>query len=190
MELLIKQAQTGDKEAFIQAINEYMSQMYKVAKTRLKSEEDIGDAIQDTILSAYKDLSKLRQLCYFRTWIIKILINKCNDIVQRNSKLKFVEDYTLIHDTNITVNNSFEEQLDFKEILDTLSTEYRTVITLYYINGFTTREIAEILKEKEGTIKSKLSRARQKLKSYYLDEREVEKGLNHTLEVTLNEYGV
>jgi RNA polymerase sigma-70 factor, ECF subfamily len=189
MELLIKQAQTGDKEAFIQAINEYMSQMYKVAKTRLKSEEDIGDAIQDTILSAYKGLSKLRQPCYFRTWIIKILINKCNDIVQRN--LKFVEDDILIHDTNISIMyNSFEEQLDFKEILDTLSTEYRTVITLYYINGFTTREIAEILKEKEGTIKSKLSRARQKLKSYYLDEREVEKGLNHTLEVTLNEYGV
>lgn len=57
MELLIKKAQNGDKEAFISIINEHLQMMYKVAKTRLTSEEDIGDAIQETILSAYKSIN-------------------------------------------------------------------------------------------------------------------------------------
>ncbi|MGR5929622.1 RNA polymerase sigma factor [Bacillus pacificus] len=58
MELLIKRAQKGDEEAFIEAIDILMPQMYKVAKARLKNEEDIGDAIQETILSAFTNLKK------------------------------------------------------------------------------------------------------------------------------------
>ncbi len=49
--------------------------MYKVAKVRSNSEEDIGDAIQDTILSDYKSICSLKEVNYFKTWIIKILIN-------------------------------------------------------------------------------------------------------------------
>lgn len=54
MELMIKRAQKGDKEAFIKLMEKYTQDMYKVAKSRLNSEEDVGDAIQETILSAYK----------------------------------------------------------------------------------------------------------------------------------------
>lgn len=89
MENLIKKAQKGDKEAFIQAINLYLSQLYKVAGARLSSEEDIGDAIQDAILSAFKNLKTLRNPCYFRTWLVRILINQCNDITKQNSKVIF-----------------------------------------------------------------------------------------------------
>ena len=59
MENLIKKAQKGDEEAFIQALTSYMPVMYKVARTRLSSEEDIGDAVQETILSSFKNLQSL-----------------------------------------------------------------------------------------------------------------------------------
>lgn len=169
MELLIKKAQRGDEEAFIQAINEYLTPMYKIARIRLQSEEDIGDAIQDTILAAYKDLHKLRQPRFFKTWITRILINKCNDIVQSKGKVLYVEDYSQIDEGNLTFKHTdVDSDIDFKQTLTMLSETHRTVIVLHYVNGFTSREISEILNEKENTIKSQLNRARQKLKEYYL----------------------
>ncbi|MDU5110739.1 MAG: RNA polymerase sigma factor [Clostridium sp.] len=170
MELLIKKAQNGDKEAFISIINEYIQMMYKVAKTRLSSEEDIGDAIQETILSAYKSICVLKNTSYFKTWLIKILINKCNDIISKNKKVIYVEDYyeSIKNEDLLDGKESIEENIVFNETLNSIDESYKTVIVLYYVSGFNTREISEILKEKEGTIKSRLSRARQKLKEIYL----------------------
>ncbi|VYU53556.1 sigma-70 family RNA polymerase sigma factor [Clostridium tertium] len=170
MELLIKKAQNGDKEAFISIINEHLQMMYKVAKTRLSSEEDIGDAIQETILSAYKSICVLKNTSYFKTWLIKILINKCNDIISKNKKVIYVEDYyeSIENEDLLDDKGSIEENIVFNETLNSIDESYKTVVVLYYVSGFNTREISEILKEKEGTIKSRLSRARQKLKEIYL----------------------
>ena len=55
-------------------------------------------------------------------------------------------------------------------MLDKLNNEYRLAVVMYYVSRFTTKEISEILNEKEGTIKSRLSRAREQLKTYYLKE--------------------
>lgn len=163
MDLMIKKAQKGDKEAFIKVINQYTQDMYKVAKTRLNSEEDIGDAIQDTILSAYKNICVLKETSYFKTWIIKILVNKCNDIINKNKKIVYVEEYYDDSNNNLlTDNTTIEENIIFYETLSILNEEYRIVVILYYVEGFNTREISEILKEKEGTIKSRLSRADRK----------------------------
>ncbi|MBW5448930.1 sigma-70 family RNA polymerase sigma factor [Cohnella sp. CFH 77786] len=170
MELLIKKAQKGDEEAFIQAINEYLPPMYKIAKIRLHSEDDIGDAIQDTILAAYRDLHKLRQPRFFKTWITRILINKCNDIVQSRGKVVYVEDYSQLGEGSLSFTHpDLEGEIDFSRTLTMLSESHRTVIILHYVNGFTSREIGEILNEKENTIKSQLNRARQKLKEFYLN---------------------
>ena len=144
--------------------------MYKVAKTRLSSEEDIGDAIQETILSAYKSICVLKNTSYFKTWLIKILINKCNDIISKNKKVIYVEDYyeSIENEDLLDDKGSIEENIVFNETLNSIDESYKTVVVLYYVSGFNTREISEILKEKEGTIKSRLSRARQKLKEIYL----------------------
>ncbi|MFF2479782.1 RNA polymerase sigma factor [Paenibacillus sp. NPDC058071] len=169
MESLIIKAQKGDEEAFIQAINAYMSPLYKIARIRLLSEDDIGDALQDTILAAYKDLHKLREPKYFKTWITRILINKCNDIVQSRGKVLYVEDYSKIGDDSLSFTHpNLDEEIDFNQTLTMLTESHRTVIILHYVNGFTSKEISEILNENENTIKSKLSRAREKLRAYYL----------------------
>lgn len=169
MELMIKRAQKGDKEAFIKLMEKYTQDMYKVAKFRLNSEEDIGDAIQETILSAYKNICMLKNTNYFKTWLIRILINKCNDIIANNKNIVYVEEYYESSIKDEISQDKFENNIAFKEVLEKLSEAYRTVIVLYYVNGFNTREISEILNEKEGTIKSRLSRAREKLREFYLE---------------------
>ncbi|AFM41493.1 DNA-directed RNA polymerase specialized sigma subunit, sigma24 [Desulfosporosinus acidiphilus SJ4] len=87
MEYQIKKAQKGDKEAFVQAITLYLPVMYKVARTRLSSEEDIGDAIQESILSAFKNLQSLKNPSVFHTWLMRILINQCNGIGTKITKV-------------------------------------------------------------------------------------------------------
>lgn len=168
MELLIKRAQKGDEEAFIEVINIIMPQMYKIAKARLNSEEDIGDAIQEMILAAFTNLKNLKERRYFKTWITKILMNKCNDI-RRKQNVLYVENYSEIQSEEV-IKENMEQKLEFESVLECLNEEYRLSIVLYYVNKFTIKEIAEILNEKEGTIKSRLSRARQQLKGYYLNE--------------------
>jgi RNA polymerase sigma factor (sigma-70 family) len=175
MEELIKRAQKGDKEAFIDAVKEYMPQLYNVAKTKLRNDEDAGDAIQDTILAAFSNLKKLKEPRYFKTWIIKVLMNKCNDIVKRSSKFVYVGDYNEVEEKNSmpVISENIEDELDFKNLLTVLNDDHRIVIILFYINGFTTREISEILSEKEGTIKSRLRRARYQLREYYVKDNNI-----------------
>ena len=84
MELLIKKAMKGDAEAFVQLMELNEVSMYKTAKAILANEEDIGDAIQETILAAYKNIHTLKKAQYFKTWLIRILINKCKDIIKKN----------------------------------------------------------------------------------------------------------
>ena len=84
-EFLIQKAKKGDKDAFCRLMDEQVQSMYKVACAYLKNDEDVADAIQDTILSCYENLKSLKQNKYFKTCMIRILINKCKDILKRKN---------------------------------------------------------------------------------------------------------
>ena len=86
-EVLIRKAKKGDKDAFCRLMDENVQSMYKIAAAYLKNDEDVADAIQDTILSCYENLKSLKQNRYFKTWMIRILINKCKDMIQKKSWL-------------------------------------------------------------------------------------------------------
>lgn len=165
MEFLIKKAIKGDSEAFIALIDKHELAMYKTAKAILNNEEDIGDAIQEAILSAYKSIKTLKSPKYFKTWLTRILINKCNDIVRANKGIIFIDNYVK--------EDSYEEDIDgkleFDECFNKLSSEYRLVLNLYYVEGFNSREISEILNENENTIKSRLLRGKKHLKNFLQD---------------------
>ena len=85
--LLIKRAQKHDTDAFIELIEKNKTALYKVAKAYLKNEEDIADAMQDTILSAYEHIGELRVVSYFKTWLTRILINHCTDTLRRQRRV-------------------------------------------------------------------------------------------------------
>lgn len=159
MDILVKKAIKGDPKAFMELIDINELALYKAAKAILNNEEDIGDAIQETILAAYKSIGSLKKVEYFKTWLTRILINKCNDIIRKNSKIVFIDEYK---DKGYTEN--IEENLDFKDAFEKLPNDQKVVLNLYYVSGFNSREIAEILGEKENTIKSRISRGKKQLK--------------------------
>ncbi len=82
MKYLIKRAQKRDDQAFLELMEIEKQDMYKVARSYLRSPEDIADAIQETIVTCYEKIDGLKEPKYFKTWLIRILINKCNDILR------------------------------------------------------------------------------------------------------------
>ncbi|MGL4913117.1 MAG: RNA polymerase sigma factor [Romboutsia sp.] len=162
MDLLIKKSKKGDKDAFVQLMKANELSLYKVAKSILKNDEDVADAMQETVLSALENISYLKKDSYFKTWLTKILMNKCNDILRKNSKTIQLEEY---FDPGYT--EDFIRSISIKEGMGILSDEQKLVLHLYYVMGFNSREISELLNEKESTIKVRLSRSRSKLKDFF-----------------------
>lgn len=161
-EILIRKAKKGDKDAFCRLMDENAQSMYKIAVAYLKNDEDAADAIQDTILSCYENLKCLKQNKYFRTWMIRILINKCKDILQRKKLVSYTD--------QIPEEPFYEERYDMMEwtqVLERLDNKYRLIVLLYYMEGFSIREISDICDMKEGTVKSRLHRGRKKIAEIY-----------------------
>ena len=166
MEELIQKAKNGDKEAFTTIMLSLEKDLYKIAKTRLKNDDDIYDAIQETIIEAFKSIKKLKNTEAFKTWIIRILINKTNDIFRRK---KHKKEILLENIKNTEILNSYEEKdidnlLDFNFMRKQLKYEDSVIINLYYLEGFSDKEIGNILKLKENTVKTKRTRAKQKIR--------------------------
>lgn len=155
--LLVKRAQKGDTEAFIQLIENHKISLYKTAKSYLKNEDDVADVMQDTILSAFEHMEDLKSVRYFKTWITRILINQCNDLLRQRKRCVLVE---WAEDVRIVTP---ENDRGFYELLEELPENYRTIFLLYYGEGFHTKEIAQILEMNENTVKSRLKRGRKKL---------------------------
>lgn len=172
MEELIKRAKKGDKEAFTQAIIEIKNNLYKIAKVKTSNEDDIQEIIQETMLDAYKYIKKLKEPDKFKAWIIKILINNCNKYYRKKYRENEIYDnYDIeFYKENIKYNQEqqlIEDTLDFYEMIKNLKYEERIIIVLYYGEKYTTKEISKILNINENTIKTKLSRAKGKIKSTY-----------------------
>ena len=90
MDELILKAKNGDKTSFTELMLQIKEELYKVAKIRLRNDDDVFDAIQETMLVSYKSLKKLKNNQYFKTWVIKILINECNKIYNYKNKKKIM----------------------------------------------------------------------------------------------------
>ena len=158
MNLLIRKARKHDKYAFQKLMTEHMESMYKVAKSILKNDDDVADAMQETALTCWEKIDTLREDKYFKTWLMRILINHCYAIY--NQRKEMVSE-------DILLEWGFEDDgyvsAEWKEFLNCLDEKYRVVIILYYVEGFKTREIAELLQINESTIRSRLVSARKQM---------------------------
>lgn len=167
MEVLIMKARKKDSEAFIQLMDLNTQYMYKIAKSYLKVEEDVADVLQDTILTCYEKIGTLKQNKYFKTWLTRILINKCKDILGRNKDMYIREEIP-----EIPVNDFHYDNLEWSQVLQLLDEKYRTILLLYYLEDFNTREIAEMLDMNEKTVQTRLARGRGKISELYqMEER-------------------
>lgn len=164
MEELIKRAQKGDQEAFTILVKSMKDDLYKISKTRISNEDDMQDAIQETMLEMFKSIKKLRDPKLFKKWIITILINKCNRIYRRKYKTDLSYEELNFEDFITATSNDVESDLEFYELLKDLKYEERIILILYYKEEYTVKEIKSILNMKVSTINTHLFRARAKLK--------------------------
>ncbi len=133
--------------------------MYHVAKTLLRGDEDCMDAIQEAIVKAFAKVDTLRVDAYASTWLIRILINECYSIMKREKRLVSLEDYTQ--------EERAEEREDYSELYQAISRlpeQVRLSVVLYYLEGYSVKEIAELMDTTEGAVKNRLQRARKRLR--------------------------
>lgn len=152
-------AKNGDNDAFLTLINENRLNIYRVARGILKSEHDIEDAIQNTVVKAYEKINTLKKDEFFKTWLIRILINECNEIIRKNKRIETIND-----GSNEERYNDTYENIDLINAINELNEELRITTVLFYFEDMPIKDIAITLKIPEGTVRSRLSRAREKLR--------------------------
>ncbi|MDO4339089.1 MAG: sigma-70 family RNA polymerase sigma factor [Eubacteriales bacterium] len=153
------------REKFIAEVRDAEAMLYHVSKSILKNDTDCADAVQEALLKAYEKLHTLKHEEFFRTWITRIVIHECYKICKKNKKIVPYEEYT--------ENAGMWEEGRYTHLylaIMELPEELRVLVTLYYLEGFDIKEISEILSVREGTIKSRLSRARRLLRELLSEE--------------------
>lgn len=161
-------AKQGDYEALEREINKIKYKLYKTGMAILKNDEDVCDALQETLISIYKNIKKLEKNEYFSTWAIRILINKCNDIIRKNKKITNINEKMQI-DT-INYYEIYEKESTLEQVLNKIDENLRVITVLYYYNDLSVSRISETLNIPEGTVKSRLARARMKIYELLKDE--------------------
>lgn len=169
MEELIEKALNGNIEVYTELILSISPELLRIARTRLSAQEDIDDAIQETLIKSYQNLNKLTDYNSFKPWIIKILINECNMIYRKKYKQSDLLSKLFNSETNKITQESLqfvEDDIDFEILINKLNYNDKLIATLYYKNRYTPTEISEILDTNVNTIKSKILRIKKKLQKY------------------------
>ena len=150
-------------EEFAKIVTDTAAVMYRVSKSILKNDEDCEDAVQEAITKAFLKLWSLKNESFAKTWLIRIVINECYSILRKKKNSFYNEEITLEE----ADSNDYSE---LYKALNELPADYRVTVVLYYIEGYSVKETAQILKVTEGTVKSRLSRGRKKLRGFFEED--------------------
>ena len=161
----VKLAVNGDSEAFSRLYATVYQDLYHIAFYSLRNQHDAADAVSETVLDAFSSIKKLRDENAFRSWIFKILAAKIKkkqaEYCNPSSDIEDISEY------EETLRNTFDfEHLEVAEAMYKLDNEERLILSLSVLDGYSSREISAICGIKDNTIRSKLARAKEKLKNY------------------------
>lgn len=177
--ILVEKAIAGDSNAFGELVEKYSSFVYRTVFFDIRKHEDAEDISQEVFIKAYRALYSFRHDCEFSTWLYRICKNTVYDHVRKNSRTKAIplsdmssDDYEREYEVPDTDGKydpektylSKETSAIVNDAIASLSEQHRDVIVMRDIEGLSYSEIAEILSLEEGTVKSRLSRARAALK--------------------------
>lgn len=154
-----------DKEQFTTKVLEAEQSLYRVAKSILKNDDDCADAMQNAVLSAYSALASLKKEEYFQTWLTRILVNECYTLIRKRKPYVPYEEYMAAEEGH---GDIFESggQLAFSEVfleIQKLEEKYRVPFVLHYVEGYSIKEIAKMLRCSQGSIRTRLYRSRNLL---------------------------
>jgi RNA polymerase sigma-70 factor, ECF subfamily len=176
---LIAASQKGNVGAFNQLVAAYEQQVYNLAVRLLGEQEAAADATQDCFLSAYRSIAKFRG-GNFKSWLLRIATNACYDRLRQQHRrpqvsLDSEDDETSLSATLPDGSETPEQYAlrrelgrEIQQALSTLSMEQRVVVVLSDVQGLSYQEIAEVTTSSIGTVKSRLNRARLKMKEYLI----------------------
>ena len=166
MEELVAKAKNGDDDAFAKLVLSVKSDLYKMARARINNEQDIEDVILITEYKAYRNLHKLNHDKYFKTWIIRILINECNKFYQEKKRNQnIMERYIENHD--FTESDFDESDINIDDLKKLLTDKEREMFELHYIDHLTTKQISQLKNINENTVKGRFKNGRDRIKSKY-----------------------
>lgn len=181
---LIVSASKGDLRAFNQLVMLYQSMVYNVAYRILSDPDAASDATQDAFLSAFKAMGKFRGGS-FKAWLLRIVTNACYDQlrVKQRRPTSSLDDLPVESDHSPYLHDQAEKPDEFVErqelnhmiqvAISTLPVEQRVVVVLSDVQGLSYQEIAQATGLSLGTVKSRLSRGRARLRDYLLQQREL-----------------
>ena len=155
---LAERAQNGDEAAFSTLVREARSSMYAAALAITRNEQDALDAVQEAILRSWDKLTSLRECQYVKTWMVRIAIRCASSIARkRRPNSPLIEEIP-------APKSDLARRMDVRRAVDGLDEKTRICTVLYYLEDTSVAEIARMLAVSEGTVKSRLHRARAKLK--------------------------
>ena len=173
-ELTLRRAQKGDARAFEMLVTPHEQMLWRVCWHYTHHREDAADCLQETMLKAWKAIRAYRGDCSVSSWLYRIAATVCLDFLRRQKRLPVTEsaDEMAAEDGFTPVDDSptpdeavlrAESAEHIRAAVDSLPAEMRTVIILYALQGLGYEEIAAVTQTSVGTVKSRISRARQKM---------------------------
>lgn len=155
----------NEEQKFTELIEENKIRFYKTAKIILKNDDDVYDAIQEALISIYKNYEKLENEKFFSTWATRIIINKCYDLLRKRKNNIVPIDEFIENNPSMGQNDKYEiDENGIKQAMNFLNDDIKLIVVLYYYDNYSVKEISEIVNIPEGTVKSRLSTARKILK--------------------------
>jgi RNA polymerase sigma-70 factor (ECF subfamily) len=170
---IIENIKSGDASAFAALIEKYQDKVYTLCRYMLENPQDAEDAAQETFIKVFRGLGNFTPSSSFYTWLYRIAVNTCLDQKRKNSffSLFFSSDHGTSLDafpsrapTPETALASKQSAQSLQIALNRLSTKLRTALVLKELEGLSYDEIAEVLDVSVGTVKSRISRAREELR--------------------------
>lgn len=185
--LLLDKAKSGDIAAFEELIEGYQRKIFNIALRIVGNYDDANDLSQEVLIRIFKSIGSFKEQSSFSTWIYRITTNVCLDDIRKrkNRRVVSLDEEIKVEDgemqRQIVSNDPLPEETAEKEELrelvngaiSSLSEEHRLVIVMRDLQGFSYEEIARILKCPEGTVKSRINRARLALKNVLQSKREL-----------------
>lgn len=170
-EKLIKKAVKGNFNAYSILVNELKSDGYKLAYTILKNEQDSIDAYLQAVEKGLKNIKNLKEVKYFKSWFLKIVINEAKNIISKNiisknSKVIYLED---VKDLKEDKEINRENKIDLEKSLQSIDPQTREMIKMKYYMGYKLEEIAQILDLSIGMVKGKMYTALKNMRKELSD---------------------
>jgi len=182
--VLIAQATAGDLAAFNQLVLLYQNLAYSVAYRTLQDEATAADVVQESFIKAFRSIGTF-QGGSFKSWIIRIVANTCYDLLRSQQRkatdslddLVEQEEYSPHLEDPSADPHTYVERMELSELIErsfaALPPEQRLVLTLCDVHGYSYEEIAEMTGTPIGTVKSRLNRARTRVRDLLLQRPEL-----------------